>query len=156
MNDKPLDPSRSTLLDLKLDALRYGLAREKAPEALEARLVERFRMERRARAKFVWLPGLALAATLAVASWVMLAMHGTDPAPAATYGEAPDSGPFLALRPLDRIALEPSPRVVQTQFPRALLAQWGLPVAPERAAEPVHAELLYSAAGEPLAVRLVR
>ena len=40
-------------------------------------------------------------------------------------------------------------------FPRALLAQWGLPVSPERAGEPVRAEMLYSARGEPLAVRLL-
>jgi hypothetical protein len=156
MNDSPLDPSRSTLLDLKLDALRYGLAREAAPPAIEAQLLERFRIERRARTKLVWLPGLALAAALALVSWVVLALHPADPAPAVPYRESADAGPFLALRPLDRIALEPAPRVVQSQFPRALLAQWGLPVAPERAAEPVHAELLYSAAGEPLAVRLVQ
>jgi hypothetical protein len=66
-----------------------------------------------------------------------------------------DAGPFLALKPLDRIALEPGATVVTTQFPRALLAEWGLPVAPDRAGEPVRAEMLYSAEGEPLAVRLL-
>ena len=39
--------------------------------------------------------------------------------------------------------------------PRALLADWGLPVEPDRAGEPVRAELLYSADGEALAVRLI-
>jgi hypothetical protein len=66
-----------------------------------------------------------------------------------------ESAPFLALRPLDRIALEPAATVVTTEFPRALLAQWGLPVAPELAGEPVRAEMLYSPDGEPLAVRLL-
>ena len=66
-----------------------------------------------------------------------------------------DPGPFLALKPLERIALEPGTTMVATEFPRALLADWGLPVAPDRAGEPVRAEMLYSADGEPLAVRLL-
>jgi hypothetical protein len=66
-----------------------------------------------------------------------------------------DPGPFLALRPLERIALEPGTTMITTEFPRALLADWGLPVSPERASEPVRAEMLYSADGEPLAVRLL-
>ena len=37
----------------------------------------------------------------------------------------------------------------------ALLADWGLPVSPDRADEPVRAELLYSPDGEALAVRLI-
>jgi hypothetical protein len=45
--------------------------------------------------------------------------------------------------------------VVRTEFPRAYLAQLGLPVAPERAGESVRAELLYSAEGEALAVRFL-
>ena len=76
-------------------------------------------------------------------------MQAAAPAPRA------DTGPFLALKPLERIALEPGTTVVTTEFPRALLADWGLPVSPDRAGEPVRAEMLYSADGEPLAVRLV-
>ena len=66
-----------------------------------------------------------------------------------------DPGPFVALKPLERIALEPGTTMVATEFPRALLADWGLPVSPDRAGEPVRAEMLYSADGEPLAVRLL-
>ena len=150
----PLDP----LLDLKLDAARRGLKREAAPDDLEAALVASFRTLRkeRARPRFWWMPPIALAATIALASWmvrgpVMPAHDGitveTTPA---------DAGPFLALKPLERIALEPGTRLVATEFPRALLADWGLPVAPERAGEPVRAEMLYSADGEPLAVRLIQ
>ena len=51
--------------------------------------------------------------------------------------------------------LEPGATVVATEFPRALLADWGLPVSPDRAGEPVRAEMLYSRDGEPLAVRLL-
>ena len=77
-----------------------------------------------------------------------------QPAP-GTVAPLDDPGPFLALKPLERIALEPQATVVTTEFPRALLAQWGLPVSPERAGEPVRAEMLYSAEGEALAVRLL-
>jgi len=41
-----------------------------------------------------------------------------------------DAGPFLALRPLDRIALEPGTTIVTTEFPRALLADWDCPYLP--------------------------
>jgi hypothetical protein len=34
------------------------------------------------------------------------------------------------LAPLERIALEPSTTVVATEFPRALLADWGCPYLP--------------------------
>jgi hypothetical protein len=69
--------------------------------------------------------------------------------------EVEDPGPFLALKPLERIALEPGTTVVASEFPRALLADWGLPVSPDRAGEPVRAEFLYSPDGEALAVRLI-
>ena len=82
-------------------------------------------------------------------------MRGALPTAAAPAAAAADAGPFLALRPLERIALEPGTRLVATEFPRALLADWGLPVDPEQAGEPVRAEMLYSADGEALAVRLV-
>jgi hypothetical protein len=146
------------LLDLRLDAARRGLAQVAAPEALEAALVARFRVQRKPRARpgFWWMPPLALAATIALVSWMV-----RGPAPVAHDGvvvqtTSADAGPFLALKPLERIALEPGTRLVTTEFPRALLADWGLPVAPDRAGEPVRAEMLYSADGEPLAVRLLQ
>jgi hypothetical protein len=77
-------------------------------------------------------------------------VRGPLPAPASPRrpAAADDAGPFLALQPLERIALEPRTTVVATEFPRALLADWGLPVSPDRAGEPVRAEMLYSADGE--------
>ncbi|MGZ5084814.1 MAG: hypothetical protein ACXWHA_16130, partial [Usitatibacter sp.] len=100
---------------------------------------------------------LALAATIALVSWMI---RGPLPDDAALVSLAArsidgDPGPFVALRPLDRIASESGTTVVTTEFPRALLADWGLPVAPDRANEPVRAQMLYSASGEPLAVRLL-
>jgi hypothetical protein len=156
--DSPLDPARNTLLDLRLDAVRRALDEHTAPPAIEEALLERFARRKREarRPRLWWMPPLALAATLAIVSWMVRA-----PLPMAPLGvpkSAPleaDPGPFLALKPLERIALEPGTTVVATEFPRALLAHWGLPVSPDRAGEPVRAEMLYSAEGEALAVRLI-
>lgn len=152
-----LEPGQNTLLDLKLDALRTELGTHTAPAGLEAALAARFHKEHAAstRPRLWWMPPLALAATIAMVSWMI-----RGPAPEHSLAALPqvaegDPGPFLALRPLERIALEPRTTVVTTEFPRALLADWGLPVSPDRAGEPVRAEMLYSADGEPLAVRLL-
>jgi hypothetical protein len=129
---------------------------------MEAALRERFRhtpMTAPARPRLWWMPPIALAATIAIVSWMIRgpmpdAQSLVSLAPATTTLEG-DPGPFLALQPLDRIAAERGTRMVTTEFPRALLADWGLPVSPDRAGEPVRAEMLYSADGEPLAVRLL-
>jgi len=147
-------------LDQQLCALRAELLDTHPPAALENALVARFRREHRdtTRPRLWWMPPLALAATLAVATWMIRSHSGpaqdivVETQPAA----ADDAGPFLALRPMSRIALEPGTTVVETEFPRALLADWGLPVSPERAGEPVRAEMLYSPEGEPIAVRLIQ
>lgn len=147
-------------IDTRLAQLRAEMRSIAAPAALEAALAARFRREHRApRPRLWWLPPLALAATLALVSWTIRAplptaaqLVSTAPAQAASE---PDAGPFLALKPLERIALEPGTTVVASEFPRALLADWGLPVSPDRAGEPVRAEMLYSADGEALAVRLI-
>jgi hypothetical protein len=156
--DSLLEPGQDTLLDLKLDALRAELGTFAAPAGLEDTLAARFRKERAAtpRPRLWWMPPLALAATIAMVSWMIRGPGPGQSSLAALPRVAEgDPGPFLALRPLERIALEPRTTVVTTEFPRALLADWGLPVSPDRAGEPVRAEMLYSADGEPLAVRLL-
>jgi hypothetical protein len=154
-----LEPGQDTLLDLKLDALRSELATIEAPASLEGALAARFRNTRpaSARPRFWWMPPLALAATIALVSWIIRGPvpEGDDIVVLASPAVQSDAGPFLALRPLDRIAREANTTVRTSEFPRALLADWGLPVAPDRAGEPVRAETLYSASGEPLAVRIL-
>ena len=159
--DSILEPGQDTLLDLKLDELKRELSEHGAPAAMQAALVARFRQTKptTTRPRFWWMPPIALAATIAVTSWMI---RGPVPPSGQLVALAPptstlegDPGPFLALQPLDRIAAEPGKRVVATEFPRALLADWGLPVSPDRAGEPVRAEMLYSADGEPLAVRIL-
>jgi len=154
----PLLPAEDILLDSRLDDVRRSLAAHSAPAELEDSLVATFRLRRRAttRPRLWWIPPLALAATIALVSWMV---RVPSELPSASYlspsASLDDPGPFLALKPLERIALEPSTTVVATEFPRALLADWGLPVSPDRAGEPVRAEMLYSADGEALAVRLI-
>lgn len=146
-------------LEERLAELRSAAATLEAPPALEAGLRRAFRAKARRetnRPRLWWMPPLALVATVAMVSWIVRGPVDVPvPAVAPVQASLDDAGPFLALRPLDRIALEPQATVVTTEFPRAFLAQWGLPVAPERAGEPVRAELLYSPDGEALAVRLL-
>lgn len=154
-----LDPIQDAVLDRRLAELNREISRHAPPAALEAALVAKFRRTRRperARPRLWWMPPLALAATLGVMSWMVRGPMPANPAarslpPLVEAGETP----FLALKPMERIALEPATTVVATEFPRALLADWGLPVSPDRAGELVRAEMLYSAEGEALAVRLV-
>ncbi len=157
---EPNPSLQDAYLTSRLDTLKGELQGVKAPEDIEARLVARFRRERARtpRPSLWWIPPLALFATVAVVSWMVRGPAPiVDAVPGIVALGEPDSdpGPFLALRPLERIALEPGATVVATEFPRALLADWGLPVSPERAGEPVRAEMLYSAQGEMLAVRVI-
>ena len=151
-----LEPGQETLLDLKLDALRAELATLTPPAALEPDLVSRFRAARPAdRPGLWWMPPLALAATIALVAWMIRGPVPPNEGLVSLAASADTDSPFLALQPLDRIAKARGATVRTSEFPRALLADWGLPVAPERAAEPVRAQTLYSADGEPLAVRLL-
>jgi hypothetical protein len=141
-------------LDPRLAQLRGELESLKPPAALEAALAARFRRTHNPRPRLWWMPPLALAAVLSLVSWMIRAPLPPLPQPQPPSAPA-DPGPFLALKPLERIALEPGAAVVTTEFPRALLAEWGLPVSPEEIGEPVRAEMLYSPDGEALAVRLI-
>jgi hypothetical protein len=162
MTTRDMNPAvRDARLTDRLDALKAGIAALSTPESIDQALVARFRDERARRSRMNrprlwWMPPLALAATVALMSWMVRVPVALVPAAVAPaeYTEA-QAGPFIALRPLERIALEPQATLVTTEFPRALLSQWGLPVSPERAGEPVRAEMLYSSDGEALAVRLL-
>ena len=68
----PMDPSRETLLDLKLEHLTRELAGHSAPAALEANLAARFRAHASARRpQFWWIPPLALAAAVMLVTWIV-------------------------------------------------------------------------------------
>jgi hypothetical protein len=102
-----------------------------------------------------WLaPGAALAASVGMTLWVAV---GTVTMPeaglTANASFTNSDAPFIALQSLDRIALEPSPRLIETIVPKMLLASYGVAVSPETAGDQVHAQMLVSAAGQPLALR---
>jgi len=141
-------------VDAPLASLRAAMQSVEAPAGLDAVLAARFRRHHKVqRPRLWWLPPLALAATVAAVTWIVRSPMTAPIVPAAVIES--DSGPFLALKPLERIALEPGTTVVSSEFPRALLADWGLPVSPERAGELVRAETLYAPDGEMLAIRLI-
>ena len=156
-DDTTLDPAQEAMLDLRLGELRRAMQEVAAPAGLEGALAARFRdvRLRARRPRLWWMPPLALAATLGIVSWMIRGVGAPQPAASPAVVPQPEGEPFLALRPLERIALEPGTTVVTSEFPRALLADWGLPVSPDRAGEPVRAEMLYSKDGEALAIRLV-
>jgi hypothetical protein len=70
-------------------------------------------------------------------------------------GRSPAATPFIALTSLDNIPAGARSEVVSATLPRATLAEFGLPVSPMRAAEPIDAEFLIGANGGVLAVRFV-
>lgn len=146
---------RSILLDAELTALRTALSERQAPPKVGVALAAAFAAQRQPawRMQLVqwWAPSGALIASVVMSAWMLFA-----PAPAAMMRGAPivPSGPFIALSPLERIALEPNPRVIETTVPKMMLASLGVPVAPENAGETLRAEMLVSAAGQPLALRI--
>jgi hypothetical protein len=155
----PNDP----ILASPFDALKRDMAKLDAPRGVEKALMQAFARQyprhQRWRARLA-TPRWSIAGSLASVALVMLVfalapqlphLRGGD----ATPLEAHDAGgAFIALQSLERIEQEPSPRVVEADVPRAVLAPLGLPVTPENAGDSVKAELLVAADGQPLALRL--
>jgi hypothetical protein len=154
---------RQSSLDDWLAAARADLAQQMPPtwieSSLAARQAERAVLQRlrtspspstRPDARLLrwrWAVPAALAALL-LFSVVLLALG--DPLPAVRDGGEPS---FMAVRPLEAIAVEPQPMVITSDVPRAQLAAYGLPVDPARADQPVRAQFLVSRRGAVLAVR---
>lgn len=164
-----LTAGQEQLLDEQLDCLRNATANKAAPAFLEAQLLSAFKSHhdqlraRRRRGAFFaqWFaPGFALAVSVGMSAWMVLApMARTAVEPvnsltAANIGLSADT-PFIALQSLEQIALEPQPRLIETTVPRMWLASYGVSVSPELAADTLHAEMLVSANGQPLAMRFL-
>ena len=106
-------------------------------------------------------PGVAIAASVGMASWMMLSPlsqagneTGVDTVAAQAYASEA-SNPFIALQSLERIALEPTPRLIAANVPRTSLAAYGVPINPETAGQSVRTEMLVAADGLPLAMRFL-
>jgi hypothetical protein len=157
-------------LDAWLTAARADVACHCAPPAIGADLRARLATRKSAQSQALrpsrrtspaWRRWLVIGVPSALAALVVLAVgavwtagspqRGASESPAATAA-APA---FIALTSLEAIAAESSPLVMPAQMARAQLADYGLPVDPSRADQPVRAELLVSQRGAVLAVRFV-
>lgn len=166
-----LPREQAEALNRHLDTLRLATAELTPSPDLEARLQKTWK--KRARPGVLgWMnpqrhppggwgqlgiPVAALGLSLAFIGWLALApLIGLQSPPAAPQATASGSdSPFIALQPMERIAMERDATVVTTTFPRALLASYGMPVSPERAGESVRADMLLSGSGQPLALRII-
>lgn len=145
-----------------LGALRAATAGLEAPRGVEKELMAAFARQQAPRkwyrriSPMQW--GLAgSAGSMAMMTMVfLLLLHTPLPqrGPGAELPALDNGGAFLALESLERIEQEAAPRMVETDVPRSALAPLGIPVTPENAGDAVRAELLVSADGEPLALRL--
>ena len=154
---------QESLLDERLDCLRAVTDSFSAPVHLEAKLMSAFKAhhanKRRGEIIAQWFaPGVALAASVGMSAWMVLApmaRPAADSGADAAYVAARAGTPFIALRSLEQIALEPQPRLIETTVPRMWLASYGVPVSPEWAGDSLRAEMLVSANGQPLAMRFL-
>lgn len=156
----PPTPEQERLLNASLSALKNATSALKTPLHVENALMAAFKdqaKQRRRREFFAqWFaPGIALAASVGMSAWMVLTPALPPMASVAPAYIAEAESPFIALQSLEQIALEPRPRVVEATVPRMWFASYGVPVSPETAAEPVRAQMLVSANGQPLAMRFV-
>ncbi|HTS23883.1 MAG TPA: hypothetical protein VMN79_18995 [Casimicrobiaceae bacterium] len=163
MESRPLD-RRLAALKAELAGLRPPVSVDRALAAAIARAERRTSAPARVLARRLfklsdrWLPaGLALAASLPIIVWTLRAppTQPTRPLPERPLAASPAATEFIPVVPVADIARTRGAYVVSTQMPRTMLADFGLPVNPARAAEPVDSELLVRADGTVLAVRFL-
>ena len=147
-----------------LSALKRELASVGPPSAVDRSVAAAIERAERAAASPMRLPWrmrreqwvapvtLAAAAAVALIVWTLRVPPTDPPQRAAT---APVATEFIPVVPVADIARTRGAYVVSTQMPRTMLADFGLPVSPARAAEPVASELLVRADGTILAVRFL-
>ncbi|MBL8525639.1 MAG: hypothetical protein JNN20_18310 [Betaproteobacteria bacterium] len=158
-----LNAEQQNRLDANLDSLRSATEPMAMPAAFEAKLMSAFKAhhakKRRREILAQWFaPGFALAASVGMSAWMVLApmaQPALDAGPDAMTMLANAETPFIALQSLEQIALEPQPRLIETAVPRMWLASYGVPVSPEVAGDSLRAEMLVSASGQPLAMRFL-
>jgi len=153
-------------LEARLNARLFDAKNAQAAVAVTSRAIAQ--QPRRTPALFErWAAWLAWPVSVTAAAGLVSWMVYTNPAIAPEqigpaypgYQSRQSSGvagtPFLALTSLDNIKPGAGNEVVAATVPRATLAEFGLPVSPMRAAEPINAEFLVGANGGVLAVRFV-
>lgn len=145
-------------LDGHILALRTAMDEVNAPRCVEKELMAAFARQHTRRRWYQRIPrgawaGAGSLAMLAVAAVAALSLPA-PPAGGPQLVQRDERGFFIALDSLERIEGEANPRMIETEVPRMELASLGVPVSPEDAGESVLAEMLVSADGEPLALRL--
>lgn len=142
-------------LDSQLQALRAETAALNAPRCVEKELMDAFAKQHARRRWYQRIPRLALPAggAIALAALAVVVLLKA-PAGAPQLIQRDAGGVFIALDSLERIEGESNTRMIETEVPRMELASLGVPVTPENAGDSVLAEMLVSADGEPLALRL--
>lgn len=144
--------------DGHIRALCTAMDEVNAPRCVEKELMAAFARQHPRRRWYQRIPRAAWAGAGSLAMLAVVAVVAPSlPAPEAggpQLVQRDERGFFIALDSLERIEGEPNPRVIETEVPRMELASLGVPVSPENAGESVLAEMLVSADGEPLALRL--
>jgi len=160
--DLPEAPDALPALDAGFAALRQELAGIDAPRCVEKELMQAF--QRQCAPKRRWYHSLslpqwgaagALSSLTVVAVLLALAPHQAVRVDSPPLAGIDGGAAFVALDSLERIAAEPSTRLVEADVPRTVLAPLGLPLSPDNAADTVRAEMLVGADGQALAVRLL-
>ncbi len=157
-----LDSERRLTAALRACAVGSGGA--EAPQRLENALVQAFRQAGASKVPSrpavrwpVWAS--AIAAGVAVFA-IALGLQPRHPVPAlvplAAVSQGEVATEYFPLQDgTDLAALEGAP-VIRMEFPRTVLASFGLPMNPERAAEPVQADVVLGRDGIARAVRFVQ
>lgn len=145
-------------LDGPIKALRTAMDEVSAPRCVEKELMAAFAKQHARKRWQQRIPRLAFAGAGAAAMVAVAAIVALKaPLPAAggpQLVQRDERGFFIALDSLERIESEQNPRVIETEVPRMELASLGVTVTPENAGDSVLAEMLVSADGDPLALRL--
>lgn len=164
------DLSDENFLDGELHHLRDKLAAHAAPPLVKGAILAAFANQHRAAPSVPsgnrlpnsfaqWFaPATAVAASVGMSIWMLLSVSlgpatRVEPSEISAAASNINAAPFIALRPLEQISLEPNPRLIETQISTLMLASMGVTVSPDAAHESVRAEMLVSAAGQPLALR---
>jgi hypothetical protein len=145
-------------LDRALAALKAATCDQAPPPAVDTAIARAIaRASTRRRFVLAWKPRwmLAPAAIAAAVGVVFIAYRSAldpvrDELPAATARPATQ---FMPVVPMAELEQSPTALIVPARLPRMSLAELGLPVSPERAADAIDAELLVRPDGTLLAVR---
>lgn len=142
-------------LDGHLKALRAETGTLDAPRCVEKELLAAFAKQHARRRWYQRLPRLALPAggAIALAALAVIVLVKA-PSGGPPLIQQDDGAVFIALDSLERIESEANTRMIEADLPRMELASLGVPVTPENAGDSVRAEMLVSADGDPLALRL--